>query len=157
MSGGHILMTIVADIIMVLTGLFAAFGSEHNPQKWGWYTISCIAFLVVVWHLVVNGGAATKARGSSLGKFYGSISAYTILIWLVYLIIWGVASGGRVLNVNQEIIAYAVLDLLAKPVFGCWLLLTNSRISEAQIDLGGFWSHALNSEGRLRLDDDEGA
>jgi len=156
-SGGHIIMAIIADIIMILTGLFAAYGSEHNPQKWGWYTIACIAFIFVVWHLVLNGGLAARAKSSGLGKFYGAISAYTIVIWLVYPIIWGVADGARILSVNQEIIAYAVLDILAKPVFGAWLLITHSRMSDVSLDVGGFWANGLNSEGRLRLDDDEGA
>jgi bacteriorhodopsin len=111
----------------------------------------------VIWHLALNGGTAARAKGSSLGKFYGSISIYTIVIWLLYPIIWGVADGGRILSVNSEIIAYAVLDILAKPVFGIWLLVTHSRMSEAHLDVGGFWTHGLSSEGRLRLDDDEGA
>lgn len=42
LSGGHIFIAVVADIIMILTGLFAAFGSEDTPQKWGWYAIACI-------------------------------------------------------------------------------------------------------------------
>jgi bacteriorhodopsin len=156
-SGGHILMAIAADIIMILTGLFAAYGSENNPQKWGWYAIACIAFLVVIWHLVLNGGAKAKAKSTNLGKFYAAISGYTIVIWLVYPIIWGIADGARVLNVNQEIIAYAVLDILAKPVFGIWLLVMHSRMSEASLEVDGFWTNGLNGEGRLRLDDDEGA
>ncbi|KIW07132.1 uncharacterized protein PV09_02004 [Verruconis gallopava] len=156
-SGGHIIMAIAADIIMVLTGLFAAYGSTHNAQRWGWYAIACIAFLVVIWHLVVNGGANARARSANLGKFYGAISAYTILIWVVYPIIWGVADGARLLSVNQEIIAYAVLDILAKPVFGAWLLLTHSRMADAGFELGGFWTFGLHSEGRLRLEEDEGA
>lgn len=37
LSGGNILIAVVADVIMILTGLFAAFGREHNGSKWGWY------------------------------------------------------------------------------------------------------------------------
>jgi len=32
--------------------------------------------------------------------------------------VWGLSSGGRVINVDAEIIANAVLDILAKPVRG---------------------------------------
>jgi hypothetical protein len=46
--------------------------------------------------------------------------------------------------------------VLAKPVFGLWLLITHAR-SSAPLSIGGFWSHGLNSEGTLRLDGDEGA
>ena len=44
--------------------------------------------------------------------------------------IWGIADGSRNINVDAEIIAYAVLDVLAKPVFGFWLLFTHDAMSE---------------------------
>ena len=68
---------------------------------------------------------------------------------------WGVAEGARIADVDAEIIAYAVLDILAKPVFGFWLLITHARSDSTSI--GGWWSHGLASEGAVRLDDDEGA
>lgn len=72
--------------------------------------------------------------------------------------VWGIADGARIASVDAEIIAYAVLDILAKPVFGAWLLLTHSRLPETNVELGGFWSEGLNSQGRIRVgDDDEGA
>jgi bacteriorhodopsin len=37
LSGANILVAVLADVIMILTGLFAAFGREHNGSKWGWY------------------------------------------------------------------------------------------------------------------------
>jgi len=72
--------------------------------------------------------------------------------------IWGFAEGSRILSVDGEIIAYAVLDVLAKPVFGTWMLITLLRLPDMTIDLGGFWTHGLSSEGRIRVgEDDEGA
>lgn len=32
------------------------------------------------------------------------------------------------MSVDSEIIAYAILDILAKPVFGTWLLYTHDRM-----------------------------
>ena len=62
------------------------------------------------------------------------------------------------MDVNEEIISYAVLDILAKPVFGAWLLFTHQSMSETNIDIGGFWSHGASGEGAIRVgDDDEGA
>lgn len=157
LSGGHTVMTILADVIMILTGLFAAYGTEHNASKWGWYTIACIAFLVVIWHLVINGRAGTKNKSSNVTKLYASISLYTIVIWTAYPIVWGIADGARIMSVDKEIIAYAVLDILAKPVFGAWLLLAHTRMSESHVEVGGWWANGLNSEGRIRIEDDEGA
>ncbi|KAF2021999.1 family A G protein-coupled receptor-like protein [Aaosphaeria arxii CBS 175.79] len=157
LNGGHILMAIVADVIMILTGLFAAFGSEGTPQKWGWYTIACIAYLVVIWHLVVNGRAQAAAKSNEVAKFFFAIGGFTILVWTAYPIVWGFADGARTLSVDGEIIAYAVLDILAKPIFGLWLLITHAKIPETNVELGGFWAHGLSREGALRLGDDDGA
>ena len=84
MSGGHIIMAIVADLIMILTGLFAALGEEGTPQKWGWYTIACIAYIFVIWHLALNGGANATAKGPKLRTFFVSIAAYTLVLWTAY-------------------------------------------------------------------------
>lgn len=84
MSGAHIFMAIAADVVMILTGLFAAFGSEGTPQKWGWYTIACIAYIVVVWHLVLNGGANATNKGPKLRNFFVSIAGYTLILWTAY-------------------------------------------------------------------------
>jgi bacteriorhodopsin len=83
LNGAHIIIAIVADLIMVLTGLFAAYG-RSRADKWGWYTMACIAFLVVIYQLVVNGSLTSKAKGNKVGKFFAAISLYTILIWTAY-------------------------------------------------------------------------
>ncbi|KAF2643273.1 family A G protein-coupled receptor-like protein [Massarina eburnea CBS 473.64] len=155
LNGAHILIAIVADIIMILTGLFAAFGSESTPQKWGWYAIACIAYLVVIWHLAVNGRAQAQAKSQKVSSFFVAIAGFTLVVWTAYPIVWGIADGSRKLSVDGEIIAYAVLDILAKPIFGIWLLLTHARIPETNIDLGGFWSYGLGGEGSVRLGDDD--
>lgn len=158
LSGADILVTIFADVIMILTGLFAAFGAEGTPQKWGWYTIACIAYLVVIFELVFHGRRAAVAKGGKVGNFFNAIGGFTLLIWTVYPIIWGIADGSRNMNIDEEIISYAVLDILAKPIFGAWLLFTHVSIPETNVDIGGFWAHGLNSEGAIRVgDDDEGA
>lgn len=154
LSGAHLLIAIIADVIMILTGMFAALGSEGTPQKWGWYAIGCISYLVVIWHLAVNGRAQAKAKGSKVGQFFIAITGFTIIVWTAYPIVWGIASGARKMSVDSEIIAYAVLDILAKPVFGLWLLLTHAKMPETSLDLGGFWSNGVSREGTLRLDDD---
>lgn len=155
LSGGHILIAIIADLIMVLTGLFAAFGAEETPQKWGWYAIACVAYLVIVWQLVYHGRSTAMARGGKVGNFYAAIGGFTLIIWTVYPIIWGIADGSRNMDVNEEIIAYAVLDILAKPVFGAWLLFTHQAMQETHVELGGFWANGLSGEGAIRVGDDD--
>ncbi|EOA81609.1 hypothetical protein ACJQWK_11091 [Exserohilum turcicum] len=157
MAGGHLFMMVTADVIMVLTGLFAAFGSEETPQKWGWYTISCISFLFIFWHLGLNGGANARAKGEKLRSFFVSISVYTVILWTAYPIVWGIADGARKVSVDSEIIAYAILDVLAKAVFGAWLLIVHANMRESDAELNGFWANGLSREGAIRIGEDDGA
>jgi len=157
LSGAYILMAIIADLIMTLTGLFAAFGNDGTPQKWGWYAIALVSYLVVIWHYALNGRAHAAAKGSKVSSFYTAITAYTFVIWTVYPIIWAVGSGSRKMSVNAEVITYAILDVLAKAVFGAWLLITHAKTPETNVELGGFWSYGLNRDGALRIGDDNEA
>jgi len=154
LSGGNILVAVVADVIMVLTGLFAAFGNDDG-QKWGWYVWGCIAYLIVVYQLAANGREAVASKDSKTKAFYASIAGFTLIVWTIYPIIWGLSEGGHVIDVDSEIIAYAVLDLLAKPVFGFWLLFTHDSMSSTSPSLEGFWSQGFGSQGTLRIGDDD--
>jgi bacteriorhodopsin len=71
--------------------------------------------------------------------------------------VWGVADGARLTSVNKEIMAYAVLDVLAKPVFGLWLLLAHRRVAATNVEIGGWWAEGLTvaAEGRIRVGDED--
>lgn len=153
LNGASITVAIVADIIMILTGLFAAF-SDKDGQKWGWYAIACIAYLVVVYQLAVNGRGAAAAKDGKTKAFFGAIAGFTLILWTVYPIIWGIADGGRMVGLDAEIIAYAILDVLAKPVFGFWLLFTHDSMSSTSPSIEGFWSNGLGNQGSIRVGDD---
>ncbi|KIX00249.1 uncharacterized protein Z518_10388 [Rhinocladiella mackenziei CBS 650.93] len=156
LSGANILVTIVADLIMVLTGLFAAYGS-NDSQKWGWFAWACIAYLVVVYQVAASGRQAVVSKDSKTKAFYASIAGYTLTVWTIYPIVWGLSVGGHVINVDSEIVAYAVLDILAKPVFGFWLLFTIDSMSSTSPSLEGFWSQGFGSQGTLRVGDNDEA
>ncbi|KIW17691.1 hypothetical protein PV08_04886 [Exophiala spinifera] len=156
LSGANILVAVVADVIMVLTGLFASFGSKSS-QTWGWYAWACIAYLVVVYQLAFNGRTAVANKDSKTKAFYASIAGFTLILWTIYPIVWALSEGSHVINVNQEIIAYAVLDVLAKPVFGFWLLFTHDGMASTSPSLEGFWSQGFGSQGTLRVGDDDEA
>ncbi|KAI1502785.1 hypothetical protein F5X99DRAFT_142461 [Biscogniauxia marginata] len=152
LDGASILVTVVSDVIMILTGLFAAF-SRDQAQGWGWYAFACIAYLNIVYQIGYKGRHAVSTKDTKTKAFFGSISLFTLVLWTAYPIVWGIADGARKFNVDGEIIAYAVLDILAKPVFGFWLLLTHDRLARASPSIEGFWSNGLSYEGSLRVGD----
>lgn len=154
LNGADITVAIVADVVMVLTGLFGAFGNSAG-QKWGYYAMGCVAYLAIVWVVALGGSRTVKSKSSATAKFFAAIGGFTFILWTLYPVVWGLGDGARILSVDGEIIAYAVLDVLAKPVFGFWLLITHAKANAASIE--GFWSNGLTSHGAVRLDDDEGA
>lgn len=83
LNGASILVAIVADLIMILTGLFAAYGGSDG-QKWGWYAWACIAYLVIVYQVAVNGQQAATGKDSKTKAFFGAIAAFTFILWTVY-------------------------------------------------------------------------
>jgi len=149
LSGANILVAIVADMVMVLLGLFAAFG-KTDGQKWGYYAMACAAMLVIFYQLVVPGRESVRAKDGSTAKLFTSIGLFTIVLWTLYPIVWGVGEGAHRMSVDAEIICYAILDILAKPVFGFWLLFAHRSAPAVE----GWWSNGLGSEGSVRLDDD---
>ncbi|KAI0179130.1 opsin-1 [Hypoxylon sp. FL1284] len=159
LNGASILIALISDVIMILTGLFAAF-ARNEAQGWGWYAIACVAYLSIIYQVGYKGAHAMSARDYRTRAFFGSLSLFTLLLWTAYPIVWGVADGARRVNVDAEIIAYAVLDVLAKGVFGFWLLLAHDIMARASPSIDGFWAHGVSHEGALRvgegrtLDDD---
>ncbi len=83
LPGANILVAIVADVIMILTGLFAAFTVEEGP-KWGYYAIACIAYLVVIYQLAFNGRGVVQNKDKKTATFFSAIAGFTLVLWTVY-------------------------------------------------------------------------
>lgn len=84
-DGAHTLMAIVADVIMVLCGLFAALGEGGNTaQKWGWYTIGCFSYLFVIWHVALHGSRTVTAKGRGVSRLFTGLAVFALLLWTAY-------------------------------------------------------------------------
>ncbi|OTA70242.1 putative opsin-1 [Hypoxylon sp. EC38] len=150
LNGASILVTVVSDVIMILSGLFATL-SRGEAQGWGWYAIACIAYLNVVYQVAYKGRYAISSKDNKTRVFFASISLFILLLWTAYPIIWAVAAGARLINIDGEIIAYAVLDVLAKGVFGFWFLLAHDRMARTLPSFDGFWSYGVSHDGSIRV------
>lgn len=154
-SGASTFTAVVANVILILAGLFSAFGRSNTAQKWGWYVIAIVAFLTVVWHVGLHGTRTVRARSLSVVRLFSLAGIFVFLVWAGYAITWAVAAVAQKASVDAEIFAYAVLDILAKPVFGLLLLWGQRSVPETRLELDGWWAHGASTEGRLRVGDDE--
>ncbi|TQS35284.1 hypothetical protein Golomagni_04300 [Golovinomyces magnicellulatus] len=149
LSGVGIILTVVADEYMVLLGLLAAF-SDNEAQKWTYFVLSYIAFVVVAYQLLIEGRRSVTSKGEKTTCLYTAITSYGLFLWALYGVVWALGTGAHILSVDAEIVGYATLDFLAVTVLGFWLLLTHGRNAES---IEGFWTKGLKYEGVIRLDD----
>ncbi|KAL2118841.1 hypothetical protein VTJ04DRAFT_5800 [Mycothermus thermophilus] len=167
-SGAHTLAAVAANAVVIIASWAAAYGtaagrgaSEKETDSlrktaiWGWFTIGVLAYLVVVWHVGLNGARSVRHKGARLVTVWSTLAGYVLAVWAAYVVVWAVAPIAQKTTVDGEIISYLVLDVLAKAVFGLWLLVTNRSIPESNIDLTGYWSQGLSAEGLIRLPEEE--
>ena len=128
-----ILYTILVDEIMVVTGLVGALVA--SSYKWGYFVFATFALFFIAYNIVHVGRSHAKALGNDIGKTYTIVGSWTIFLWFIYPISWGLCEGGNVISPDSEAVFYGVLDILAKPVFGALLLAGHRNIDPRQLGL----------------------
>jgi len=131
------------DVIMIVAGLIAS--TISGGAKWLFFAISMLAFLPVIYYVcehkdeidnrtrnpnhgfVVANSAADAVYLPYIWFFgnYKLIADLTALAWFLYPIVWILAEGTGKLSVSGEAIFYAILDVIAKGLFG-WFIVNAS-------------------------------
>jgi len=76
-----------------------------------------------------------RALGSDVYRTYLICGVWTIFLWFLYPISWGLCEGGNVIAPDSEAAFYGTLDVLAKPVFGALLLWGHRNIDPARLGI----------------------
>jgi len=125
--------TILVNEIVIVTGLVGAL--VKSTYKWGYFTFGSVAFLFVAWTIVFEGRSHARVLGADILKAYTIIGVWTVFIWFLYPISWGLSEGGNVIAPDSEAIFYGILDLMSKPVFGALLLWGHRNIDFSRFGL----------------------
>ncbi|TVY37641.1 Protein FDD123 [Lachnellula occidentalis] len=128
-----ILYTIFLDEVMVITGLVGALVA--SSYKWGYFVIAMLALMGIAYNVVIVGLAHSRALGSTVNRTFMICGVWTIFLWFVYPIAWGLSEGGNIIAPDSEAVFYGVLDILAKPVFGAMLIIGHRNIDPATLGL----------------------
>lgn len=128
-----ILYTIFLDEVMIVTGLVGALTASR--YKWGYFVFAMVALFAIFYNVVFVGQKYAKALGKDISKVYFICGAWTMFLWFIYPIAWGVSEGGNIISPDGEAVFYGILDALAKPVFGAMLLLGHRNIDPARLGL----------------------
>ena len=108
-----------ADILMIATGLVASL-RQQNDDRWIWYIISCVFFLLVLWALF---GPVKQHLEQSMSPLYMRLLGILTVLWFIYPILWVLGTEGTgTLDLTGEIAVFAVIDVLAKVGFGIVLV-----------------------------------
>jgi bacteriorhodopsin len=121
------------DEIMVVTGLVGAL--IESRYKWGYFSFATAALFLIAYNLTWVGRKHANALGSNIGRTYLTVGTWTIFLWFIYPIAWGLSEGGNVIAPDSEAVFYGVLDIMAKPVFGALLLWGHRNIDPATLGL----------------------
>ncbi|EGG00698.1 uncharacterized protein MELLADRAFT_50312 [Melampsora larici-populina 98AG31] len=127
-----IVLLVLSDVVMVVTGLLGAI-NQSESTKWGYFVMSCIFFVYVVYELATTARRTSYLKSSRVGFLFTAIAVYSMLLWTVYPVVWALSEGSSIISPDLEILFYAVLDVMAKAVFGFWLLIAHSIIPESNV------------------------
>ncbi|MBC8122094.1 MAG: bacteriorhodopsin [Gemmatimonadaceae bacterium] len=124
-----------ADVYMILTGLIGEL--SNFPIKYIWFSISSIAFLVILW--LIWGPLQAEARQHPRwNALWQRLAIGLTVLWIGYPIVWLLGpAGSALLDPAGQNFGFVSLDLLAKVGWG-WLLLSGLEdISRADTRSGG--------------------
>ncbi len=128
-----ILYTILIDEVMIIAGLVGALVA--SSYKWGYFVFGMVAILFVAWTVTWTARKHAAALGSDISRTYLMCGVWTMFLWFLYPIAWGLSEGGNVISPDSEAVFYGILDILAKPVFGALLLWGHRNIDPTRLGL----------------------
>ncbi len=130
---GIIVGVILADVMMILTALF--FGmSEVGSLKWTWFIISCAAFLGVYYVLLVSAMQASAAQRADVRTTYRRDALLLSGVWFLYPIVLLVSPDGLyTIGDALAVLLIAILDIVAKVVFGFMSVSSDTQITDADL------------------------
>ncbi|KAN0063002.1 hypothetical protein ACQY0O_004160 [Thecaphora frezii] len=133
----EIIVLLFVDLIMISTGIIAAL---HPVElgKWGFFAFSTLALVYIVAHLVTSGRRNASLRGPKVARLYNQVSVALVAVWSLYPVAFALGEATHRLSPDQEVLFFAILDVVAKPVWGAWLLVATPE--EGKVLVPESWS-----------------
>jgi len=128
-----ILAVILVDEVMIVTGLVGALVA--SSYKWGYFVFACVALFWITYEVMWVGRKHALALGTTISKTYTTCAVWTMFLWFLYPIAWGLSEGGNIISPDSEAVFYGVLDIFAKVGFGALLLFGHRNIDPATLGI----------------------
>ena len=130
---GAITGAVLADVMMIITAfVFAA--SEQDWTKWTWFIVSCAAFLGVYFVIFKPQMEASASQRDDTRATYRRDAVLLSVVWLIYPIVLAFAPDGmNILSDTTSVLAIAVLDVIAKVVFGFMSVTSDTKATDRDL------------------------
>ena len=126
----------IADLMMILTA-FAFAASEVAWIKWTWFLISCVAFLAVFWVIWIGQMQANASEREDVRSTYRTNAIILSVLWILYPVVLAVAPDGlHIVSDLAAVVAIAILDVLAKVVYGLMAVRSDGKINDRDLAEG---------------------
>jgi len=99
-----------------------AIGALNPDAKWPMFILGMVTFVMFIMKLFGAMMAKAQSLGNGVGAKYTSVTATTMAIWCIYPAMYLAAEVYRAVSVEQEVLIYAVIDVIAKCGMGFLLL-----------------------------------
>ncbi len=130
---GAILGVILADVMMIVTAF--AFGATEAPAvKWIWFLVSCLAFLGVYYILWIVNMQANASERIDVRQTYRRNAVVLSVLWLAYPVVLAIAPDGlKLIDDASSVLLIAILDVVAKVVYGLMATMSDSTMTERDL------------------------
>ena len=122
--------------MLSVAGLYAAIIVTSINATWPLYALALAAGIPVGIALVYTFRVSAHKVHPEIGRLYDVIGFGLLIAFFGYAITVGVSELGYITTVDQEVIIYAVLDVLTKVVFGFVLIWSREAIARYGTFLG---------------------
>ncbi|KAJ5658933.1 Opsin [Penicillium longicatenatum] len=155
LPGANLFAAIAANWVMLATAAFGSFAG-HTTARWGWLTLSCIAYLTMLHHAGFHAQRAAQNKDSMTRRFFGAYSGSAFFALALFPIAFAAGTLALKISVDTETILYAVQDIFTQGLLSYWLVVSHDSAQGITLHLDGFWSHGIGNEGAIRIEE-EGA
>jgi len=112
---------VAADVFMIVTGVAATL-SGVPAYRYVWWGISTVAFLCVLYFVVVALGREARDRDAATWSTFASLRVLIGASWTAYPVWWLVGTGVGLVSPSVEAFGFTLLDTVAKVGFGLLVL-----------------------------------
>ena len=104
------------DFLMIIAGLIGAF--LEGQEKYYFWLFGMCMFMPILSALLGGLKASAAAKSEAVQGVFNKIAPLTAVSWAAYPVVWLAAEGSGKISADQEAMAYTILDIIAKSVFG---------------------------------------